>query len=923
MSYFIIAQHWRRDPNRSTPVLESVIQHNFSDVEFAEIPRTSIVGYQIPDPITVHFPEDNGSVVNYYYEPIQVTLEVRHVATGFRNENGIASDGTITFKIDRMNVLSQQTIVLKEVTQHQLRGFTQTPECKVEVRGVVDSVSVHSQITIENSDTTLYVYYTPEKYNIYYDLGVNGELPQHAPKTYTILRECKLAAAIRDRYAFEKYEEVDAGGSYLRDVASINAGRTDDFQSIQAFLIEMRRRSIGDVHLRATWSPYIYTINFIDPVSGNHEACSGQYGDEVVAPILTRDPIPKGSVTVNFGTAFGPAPASIEVERNLEFVLTEYNTSPDGTGTTYNISSPVRVLGNLNLYAIWSQRSSGAIELPQLETQTIRESIEFDIKYEGQNHPTTMQNTREYVHVGWTTALGSNKVISGEYAPVDDCTLYAIWKQNNYFDEVILPTLPERKVESAEHECVLYYEYPDKEESSTRTMSLKVWDVLTHAQWEERYAGEGRVVGLGHALSPKRKASYTAIYNVDHEFEYITLPTLNYDGHKFLGWATSRGGRLQYAAGQRFAAKEAEVSLFPVWGNLDDVVIGFEPRGVGYPVRTEIYPKIVKAGTPIDLPQEYEFTGMTTRHISYVTVAIPHEYASQATTTQVMMQRDDRFAIYADAWHRIKPNGEYEHVGTEKFTAYEDVILNTLAHRVRQRSYYSAKNDTLRVFDITYDAEQVPVANLILQPQGGVVVTPSLPKTLDVSRQVSGYATYDWSDGSDTVDVDTRITALPTLQDPNNWEDENAKWEVDRYVVWPWASLNVPEITLRLPTPTRNNFKFLGWSKAKDSHEFVDPIITLHEDIVLYAIWEESINKDFTAIAPYQLHVSDADLIGFGYIGTMIIGNQLQVTPQRITRVWRYADGQWTPQRLFKKNSADGGNLSILDQGRLDEMILG
>lgn len=98
------------------------------------------------------------------------------------------------------------------------------------------------------------------------------------------------------------------------------------------------------------------------------------------------------------------ASMSLAAKRTVSYNFSHWNTSPDGTGVSYNAGASYYTNADLTLYAIYNvNESTASVEL----VTPIRDGYEF---------------------IGWATSIEETYGYTGSYTPTGNVTLYAIWK---------------------------------------------------------------------------------------------------------------------------------------------------------------------------------------------------------------------------------------------------------------------------------------------------------------------------------------------------------------------------------------------------------------------------------------------------------------------------------------------------------------
>ena len=166
----------------------------------------------------------------------------------------------------------------------------------------------------------------------------------------------------------------------------------------------------GDVTLYALWEPlFTYTVSY--SALNSYEVPEAQTKIPSYN-LLLSDTIPyhvpdARLYTVTLETEGGditPNTSALVAEEMTTYSFTEWNTSPDGSGTSYHPGEYYCVEDDVILHAQWEKSiETMSVELP---TPT-REGFTFK---------------------GWGLSPDDTEGITGSYMPTEDVTLYALWE---------------------------------------------------------------------------------------------------------------------------------------------------------------------------------------------------------------------------------------------------------------------------------------------------------------------------------------------------------------------------------------------------------------------------------------------------------------------------------------------------------------
>lgn len=98
-------------------------------------------------------------------------------------------------------------------------------------------------------------------------------------------------------------------------------------------------------------------------------------------------------------------PDKVTITNVVIYEFVDWNTEPDGSGTSYKFGDPYSYNSDMTLYAQYSSTTTcNSVTLPT----SIRSGYDF---------------------LGWSTNAEDTSGITGEYIPTGDITLYATWKR--------------------------------------------------------------------------------------------------------------------------------------------------------------------------------------------------------------------------------------------------------------------------------------------------------------------------------------------------------------------------------------------------------------------------------------------------------------------------------------------------------------
>lgn len=166
----------------------------------------------------------------------------------------------------------------------------------------------------------------------------------------------------------------------------------------------------------------------------------------------SRDSSKANGYTVSFNKNGGTTtPGSLTATNTTTYTFKNWNSSQDGSGTSYNSSSTYtfKATSTTNLYAQWnSSTTKGSITLPAAISRsddTAIYTVNFEENFTGGGmFSQSSIKTTKYTFAGWNTnssGTGSNYSASSTYTPSSSHTLYAKWSSSTSQNSITLPSL--------------------------------------------------------------------------------------------------------------------------------------------------------------------------------------------------------------------------------------------------------------------------------------------------------------------------------------------------------------------------------------------------------------------------------------------------------------------------------------------------
>lgn len=258
-----------------------------------------------------------------------------------------------------------------------------------------------------------------------------------------------------------------------------------------------------------------------------------------LAPALTRND------TVNYTISFdsnGGLEKPPDLIGTYTYQQLSWNTSPDGTGTSYAPGSTQNISKNVTLYAIWTKVSE-KVTLPAAISRNSDE-LKFTIGYRlngGDSQQPADQmliRTTPYTFGGWNTnsgGTGTNYAAGASYSPTDDVTtLYAKWTTGKTVGSIIIADAPTKENTYEDgFTATLDLRGGKCEVSSVTAKDLVQWKFL---KWNTTADGTGTSYYPGDVYTTHADIRLHAQWGKYATIIPTQLPIPKRSGYAFVGW---------------------------------------------------------------------------------------------------------------------------------------------------------------------------------------------------------------------------------------------------------------------------------------------------------------------------------------------------------------------------------------------------
>lgn len=436
-----------------------------------------------------------------------------------------------------------------------------------------------SNLATEGS-IVLYAQWTLNSYKVRFNVNGGTGLMEDQTFNYDEMKALSENTFTRTGYTFDGWADSADGLKLFDDKDNVRNLSTENGAII---------------NLYAKWKANTYTVIF----NGNGEGVKGSMANQG----FTYDESPK-ALTANSFTRTG-------------YTFDHWNTSADGSGTSYGDGQPVSNLaaeGSIVLYAVWKGNEytvtlndgdgtggSGSIsatygsDLPSVEIPD-RTGYEFHGYYDGQNGAGTC----------YYSADGNSAAV---WDKDSDTTLYAYWIANSY----TLTLHAAGGTVALDYKTVTFGEaYGDLPVPTRNGYTFEGWFTAADGGAEVDSDTEVSVAEDHDIYAHWTANTYTVVFNgngtgvtgymAEQSFTYdespkaLTANSFTRTGYTFGGWATSSAGSKVYDdqayVSNLTAEKDGQYNLYAAWnantyfvrfhGNGEDVVGTMDDQSFAY-----------------------------------------------------------------------------------------------------------------------------------------------------------------------------------------------------------------------------------------------------------------------------------------------------------------------------------------------------
>lgn len=634
----------------------------------------------------------------------------------------------------------------------------------------------------------------------------------------------------------------------------------------------------GNITLYAIWTRNSYIIRYRNDDINTWENMPEPQFKTPGSPVSLSTIIPTrpndtaASRTVIFDANGGEcSQATITVVPEVTYSFKEWNTSIDGTGITYHPGALYTNDNDIDLY-------------PRGTPTTINPVITLPIP------------TRQYYQFkGWSTNQSDSSGELLQYTVTSTTTfLYALWEQVEYlvdYDGNTGTRIPEPQIKYKDTPLTLSSILPVKgplplegftisfnsNGGDCDVSSLVAVRAIQHSfvEWNTRIDGSGDSYQPGSIYTQNQDTLLFAQWDSFTNTNSIVLPTPTRENYAFIGWALSTSST-SWIGGTTYTPT-SDITLYALWEKII-FTITYDPNGGSISPQPQTKYKYVPLILSSNIPTRSQNI-ITTYTVTFNTGegVIPPNPISV-----------DKVTLYSFTGWNTKANGtgiEYNPDGVynleEDSTLYaqweESVVTPSVTLPIPTRDGYnfigwSITGSPTSIVEDPY----IPSANITLigvwernrftilyDSNGGIGSPPPQTKYLGIDLSLSltiptrnsvnvGNYTVTLNPNGGNCPISSLTASRTTEYVFESWNTQSNGSGVDYqsggiynteddcilYAKWSSTTITDP---VSLPTPTRNNYTFLGWGESINSENGITGTYIPGSNIQLYAIWVQGV----------------------------------------------------------------------------------
>lgn len=569
-------------------------------------------------------------------------------------------------------------------------------------------------------------------------------------------------------------------------------------------------------------------------------------------PTKANTTVSSYDVTFNVNGSGGTAPAKQTATKTRSYTFSKWNTKSDGSGTDYNANTAYTFSANTTLYAKYTTSDSGgSITLPAAISWTGRTFKGWNTKSDG---------------------TGTNYNAGASYTPTAATTLYAKWELNTYtiaYDANGGTGAPSSQTKTYGTDLTLSSTKPTKSNTtatgytvtfngnggtaSKASQAATDTTSYTFSKWTTAKDGTGTSYNSGATYSANAAVTLYAQYTSSTTKGAVTTATATKSNGTSTRTVTynANGGTCSTTSANSTATVTYSCSG---WFTATSGGTKRATSGGSYtPTASETvyaqYTSTTGTFSELTLPSATKANGTSTRTVTFNANGGSCSTASLNSTATVTYSQTGWFTAASGGTSRGAAGAKYTPSATE--TVYAQFSSSTGTYSAITLPSATKANGSATC-TVTYDAN------------GGSCSTTSATSTATITYTQTGWWTAT-SGGTNRGKSGATYT-------PSAAETVYAQF----------SSSQGAYSAVTLPTPTRDNYIFKGWSTSSTATSGTTGSYTPTGNVKLYATWE-------LAQAKMNIKVGGAWKNGLAFVK---INNEWK----RVKSVYVKVNGTWKQQ---------------------------
>lgn len=611
-----------------------------------------------------------------------------------------------------------------------------------------------------------------------------------------------------------------------------------------------------NVTLYAIWTKKTYPVTYYANGHGTAPAAQTKTHDTA---LTLRAFIAQNTSTgykVSYNANGGSSTPSTSSATTLTHTQTNWNTNSNGTGTNYRSKASYTGNAALNLYAVWST-SSNAVTLASAITKASTSETGYKVTFNANGGTCsttelTSTKTRSYTFNKWAagSTSGTKYSAGASYTPAGDVTMYATWTEGVTNNSINLPT-PTRtgytfkgwSTSKSATSGVTGTYTPTAATTLYATWQINTWTINYNANGHGTAPSSqtktyGTALTLRPFISQQTATGYTVSFNKNGGTTTPSnLTSTIYYNQTY--WNTKANGSGTNYSSQGSYTTNGANTMYAIWSTsngsvtLPSAISRSQSTANGYTVTFNANGGSCSTTslTATDT-KSYTFAGWSYNGSTYTAGAsfIPSEattmtanWAISTTLGSITLPTASKSGYTFVGWGTsasatsgvtgsYTPNGNVTLYAVYSANGYQ-VTYNANGHGTAPANQTKTHGTALTLQ--SFIANQTETGYTVtLNPNEGICTVPSVTSEIEYKQtywntQANGSGTNYASRG--TYNSDSNLTL---------------------YAIW-----SSTKKAVTLPTPTRNGYRFVGWSSNKNDTIGVTGSYTPQGNITLYAIW--------------------------------------------------------------------------------------